>query len=73
MGPSQVLPLQVRVEVGVMPMKEYSTLPRSPLTNGIYHTHGISNLHNDFKKKVLINNNSSVLFICNFIVLFSYM
>ena len=30
MGPSQILPLWVKVDWGVMAMKRYSTLPRSP-------------------------------------------
>ena len=30
MGPKQVLQLQVRVDLGVMAMKGYSTFPRSP-------------------------------------------
>ena len=34
------------------------------LTNGIYFSHGTSNLHNDFKKQVLMNN-CPVLFLCN--------
>ena len=40
------------------------------LKNGVYHSPRISNLHNDFKKQVLINN-CSMLFICKVIVLFS--
>ena len=40
-------------------------------TNSVHHIYGISNLHYDFKKQVLINN-CSVLFIFNFIVLFSH-
>ena len=39
------------------------------VTNGVYHNHGISNLNNDFKNQVLLNNYPK-LFICNFIVLF---
>ena len=30
MGPQQVLPLQVRVDLGVMAMKGYSALPGAP-------------------------------------------
>ena len=38
-------------------------------SNGIYHSHGISNLNNDFKNEVLIDN-YPMLFICNFIFVF---
>ena len=41
------------------------------LTNVIYHSCGISNLHNDFRKMILIDN-YTVSFIWNFIVLFPY-
>ena len=41
------------------------------LTDDVYHSHGISNLHNDFKKQVLVNN-CPVLFIFNLIILFLY-
>ena len=35
---------------------------------GISCNHGISNLHNDFKKQALINHNIPLTFICNFII-----
>ena len=38
MGPLQVLQLQVRVELGVITMKEYSTLPRSSKLESHYIT-----------------------------------
>ena len=39
------------------------------LTNSVYHNQEISNLHNDFKKQVLIDNCTALL-ICNFIFYF---
>ena len=41
------------------------------LTNSIYCSHGISNLHQDFKKQVVIKN-CPFLFICNFTISFPY-
>ena len=44
MGPLQVLPLQISVNLGVMVMKEYTTLPRFPVLVGWLVLYSISSL-----------------------------
>ena len=58
---------------GLHPVKSLIRMTNVPWvqTSGIYHSHRISALHNDFKKQVLINN-CSLLLLFNFIVLFSH-
>ena len=65
MGPNQVLPLQVRVYLGVIVMKEYSIFPKTPALLEPQHQNILCHIQDSCSKVVLhLCRDAVVVFSC---------